>query len=163
MWAGMAIGCSAASSELSKYSVGVTFKAAAGLRAAARRAAATHAAQTARAKPTPRPAPPGLQVTGIPSGVKAKGGVLANAATGGLLWSRGLDTERPIGSVAKVMTALVVIQAGNLDLQIRVPKAVIPDVDKYAGASADLQPGDILTVQQLPDAMLVPSGSGPAQ
>jgi D-alanyl-D-alanine carboxypeptidase (penicillin-binding protein 5/6) len=156
--AGVAIGWSAASSAPSKSSVGVNVQAADALRAAARRAAATHAAQTARAKPTPRPAPPGLQVTGIPSGVKAKGGVLANAATGGLLWSRGLDTERPIGSVAKVMTALVVIQAGNLDRQIRVPKAVIPYVDKYAGDSAGLHPGDILTVQQLLEAMLLPSG-----
>lgn len=145
--AGVAIGWSAASSAPSKSSVGVNVQ-----------AAATHAAQTARAKPTARPAPPGAQVTGIPSGVKAKGGVLANAATGGLLWSRDLGTERPIGSVTKVMTALVVIQAGNLDRQIQVPKAVIPYVDKYAGDSAGLHPGDILTVQQLLEAMLLPSG-----
>lgn len=145
--AGVAIGWSAASSAPSKSSVGVNVQ-----------AAATHAAQTARAKPTARPAPPGVQVTGIPSGVKAKGGVLANAATGGLLWSRDLGTERPIGSVTKVMTALVVIQAGNLDREIQVPKAVIPYVDKYAGDSAGLHPGDILTVQQLLEAMLLPSG-----
>jgi D-alanyl-D-alanine carboxypeptidase (penicillin-binding protein 5/6) len=156
--AGVAIAWSAASSAPSKSSVGVSVQAAAAPGAAARRAAATRTAQTARAKPTPRPAPPGVQVTGIPSGVKAKGGVLANAATGGLLWSRDLDTERPIGSVTKVMTALVVIQAGNLDRQIQVPKAVIPYVDKYAADSAGLHPGDILTVQQLLEAMLLPSG-----
>jgi serine-type D-Ala-D-Ala carboxypeptidase (penicillin-binding protein 5/6) len=125
--------------------------------AAARRAAA-RAARRPGAKPTPPPAPPGVRVTGAPSAVKAKGGVLANAATGGLLWSRDLDTERPIGSIAKVMTALVVIRAGNLGRQIRVPKAVIAYVGRYQADSAGLYPGDVLTAQQLLEAMLLPSG-----
>ncbi len=148
--AGVAVACSAASSAPSKSPAGVN------VQAAAQRAAA--GARPPRAKPTPRPAPPGVQVTGAPSGVKAKGGVLANAATGGLLWSRDLDAERPIGSIAKVMTALVVIRAGYLDRQIQVPKAVIAYVGRYQADSAGLHPGDILTVQQLLEAMLLPSG-----
>ena len=154
--AGTAVACSAAASAPSKHAsrsgAGVN------VQAAARRAAAARAAQTTRAKPTPAPASPGVQVTGAPSGVKAKGGVLANAATGGLLWSRDVDTERPIGSIAKVMTALLVIQAGNLNRQIRVPKAVIGYVVKYQADSAGLHPGDVLTAQQLLEAMLLPSG-----
>jgi len=154
--AGAAVACSAAVSAPSKHAS----RPAAGVsvQAAARRAAAARAAQTASAKPTPPPASPGVQVTGAPSGVKAKGGVLANAATGGLLWSRDLDTERPIGSIAKVMTALLVIQAGNLSRQIRVPQAVIGYVVKYQADSAGLHPGDVLTAQQLLEAMLLPSG-----
>ena len=54
-----------------------------------------------------------------------KGAALANAATGKVLWSLGLNTERPIGSIVKVMTALVVIQAGDLGREITVPKSVI--------------------------------------
>src|SRR5262249_41237222 len=73
--AGPAVACSAAASAPSKHASGT----AAG--------GDVRAAQTARAKPSPTPASPGVQVTGAPSGVKAKGGVLANAATGGLLWS----------------------------------------------------------------------------
>jgi serine-type D-Ala-D-Ala carboxypeptidase (penicillin-binding protein 5/6) len=144
--AGTAVACSAAASAPSKH--------------ASRTAADgdVRAAQTARAKPSPTPASPGVEVTGAPSGVKARGGVLANAATGGLLWSRDLDTERPIGSIAKVMTALLVIQAGNLNRQIRVPQAVIGYVVKYQADSAGLHPGDVLTVQQLLEAMLLPSG-----
>jgi len=154
--AGTAVACSAAASAPPRHAprsgAGVN------VQAAARRAAAARAAQTARAKPTPAPASPGVQVTGAPSGVKARGGVLANAATGGLLWSRDLDTERPIGSIAKVMTALLVIQAGNLSRQIRVPQTVIGYVVKYQADSAGLHPGDVLTVQQLLEAMLLPSG-----
>ena len=154
--AGTAVACSAAASappgHAPRSGAGVN------VQAAARRAAAARAAQTARAKPTPAPASPGVQVTGAPSEVKARGGVLANAATGGLLWSRDLDTERPIGSIAKVMTALLVIQAGNLSRQIRVPQTVIGYVVKYQADSAGLHPGDVLTVQQLLEAMLLPSG-----
>jgi len=154
--AGTAVACSAAASAPPRHAprsgAGVN------VQAAARRAAAARAAQTARAKPTPAPASPGVQVTGAPSEVKARGGVLANAATGGLLWSRDLDTERPIGSIAKVMTALLVIQAGNLSRQIRVPQTVIGYVVKYQADSAGLHPGDVLTVQQLLEAMLLPSG-----
>ncbi len=145
--AGGAVGCSAPPKSLAGVSV----------RGAAARADA-RAAWAARAKPTPRPAPSGGPAAGAPSGVKARGGVLANAATGSLLWSRDLDTERPIGSITKVMAALVVIRAGNLGRQIQVPKAVIPYVDKYGADSAGLHPGDRLTVQQLLEAMLLPSG-----
>ncbi len=34
-----------------------------------------------------------------PPAVQAKGAALENVATGALLWSRGLDTRRPIGSI----------------------------------------------------------------
>ncbi len=109
------------------------------------------------ASPTPSATPP-LRVVGAPLGVKAKGAVLADATTGTLLWSRGLDTELPIGSITKVMTALVVIRAGDLSREIRVPKAVIAYVSKYGGESAGLHPGDVLTAQELLEAMLLPSG-----
>jgi serine-type D-Ala-D-Ala carboxypeptidase (penicillin-binding protein 5/6) len=104
------------------------------------------------------PAAAAIQVVGAPRNVKARGAVLADAATGTLLWSRDPDTDRPIGSITKVMTALVVIRAGDLGREIRVPAAVIPYVDKYGGNSAGLHPGDVLTTQQLLEAMLLPSG-----
>jgi serine-type D-Ala-D-Ala carboxypeptidase (penicillin-binding protein 5/6) len=113
------------------------------------------------ASPTPTPAGPAavtVRVTGAPRNVKARGGVLADAATGTLLWSRDLGVERPIGSITKVMTALVVIRAGDLSREIRVPAAVIPYVDKYEGNSAGLHPGDVLSTQQLLEALLLPSG-----
>src|SRR5260370_19747202 len=123
--AGAAVAWSVALSAPSKWPARVNVRAAAGRSAApATPAARAKPTVAASATPAPRPAPPGVQVTGAPTGLKAKGGVLANAATGGLLWSRDLGTERPIGSITKVMTALVVIPAGNLDRQIQVPNAV---------------------------------------
>jgi D-alanyl-D-alanine carboxypeptidase (penicillin-binding protein 5/6) len=97
-------------------------------------------------------------VIGAPVGVQAKGAVLADATTGTLLWSRGLNNDLPMGSITKVMTALVVIRAGDLNRKIQVPKAVIPYVSKYGAESAGLIPGDVLTAQELLEAMLLPSG-----
>jgi len=102
---------------------------------------------------TPAPSVPG------PSGLRIKGGALANAATGQILWSQGLDTERPIGSIVKVMTALIVIRAGDLDRVITVPKSVIAYLKKQDQPStAGLIPGDKLTTLELLEALLLPSG-----
>lgn len=115
----------------------------------------------ASARPSPT-ASPVIQVTGAPGGVKAKGAVLADAATGQLLWGRDLDTERPMASVTKVMTALLVLQGGDLGRQIRVPKAAFDYAWKYGGETAALHPGDVLTAQQLLAALLLPSGADAA-
>jgi serine-type D-Ala-D-Ala carboxypeptidase (penicillin-binding protein 5/6) len=93
-----------------------------------------------------------------PTGVHAPGAALENEATGRLLWSRGLDTKRPIGSITKVMTALVVLRDGGLTRKITVTQAAIDYARRYDGSSAGLRPGDKLTTQQLLEAMLVPSG-----
>ncbi len=94
-----------------------------------------------------------------PSGLQIKGGALANAATGTILWSMDLNTERPIGSIVKVMTALLVIKAGGLDRTITVPESVIAYLKKQDDPStAGLIPGDKLTARELLEALLLPSG-----
>jgi serine-type D-Ala-D-Ala carboxypeptidase (penicillin-binding protein 5/6) len=109
-------------------------------------------------KPSANPPTPPVRLIGAPKGVQAKAGVLADANTGAVLWSRGLNTELPMGSITKVMTALVVMRAGDLNREIRIPKSVIAYVSKYGGESAGLIPGDVLTAQELLEAMLLPSG-----
>jgi serine-type D-Ala-D-Ala carboxypeptidase (penicillin-binding protein 5/6) len=93
-----------------------------------------------------------------PGGVQARGADLVNVATGRRLWSRALTTERPMASITKVMTALVVIRAGGLNRTVRVPAFVVPYVDQHNASSAGLRPGDVLTVRQLLEALLLPSG-----
>jgi serine-type D-Ala-D-Ala carboxypeptidase (penicillin-binding protein 5/6) len=129
---------------------------------------AARLATTAAPRPSATPASPSpsvspqIQVTGAPGGVKAKGAVLADAATGQVLWDRDLGTERPMASVTKVMTALLVLQAGNLGQEIRIPKAAMSYAWKNGGESAGLHPGDQLTAQQLLAALLLPSGADAA-
>jgi D-alanyl-D-alanine carboxypeptidase (penicillin-binding protein 5/6) len=93
-----------------------------------------------------------------PEGVRARGAELANASDGTVLWVRAARTERPIGSIAKVMTAYVVITDGDLSRQIRVPKGVRHYVRVHDASSAGLIPGDRLTARQLLYALLLPSG-----
>jgi serine-type D-Ala-D-Ala carboxypeptidase (penicillin-binding protein 5/6) len=101
---------------------------------------------------------PAVNVGSVPRRVKATGAALADANTMRLLWSRQLNTERPIGSITKVMTALIVIDAGGLNRPIRIPKAVIRYVAKYQGESAGLRPGDVVTPRELLEALLLQSG-----
>jgi serine-type D-Ala-D-Ala carboxypeptidase (penicillin-binding protein 5/6) len=97
-----------------------------------------------------------------PSGVGAWSAAVENATTGGLLWSRGLNTERPMASITKVMTALVVIRAGDLSRTITIPSAVVGYVHEWDASHAGLRPGDKLTAGQLLYAMLLPSGADAA-
>ena len=126
--------------------------------------ATPRARASATATPSPhRPtASPVIEVTGAPRKVKAKGAVLADASTGQVLWARQAGTEQPMASVTKVMTALLVLQSGHLGQQIRVPKAAFSYVWKYGGESAALHPGDVLTAQELLEALLLPSGADAA-
>jgi serine-type D-Ala-D-Ala carboxypeptidase (penicillin-binding protein 5/6) len=111
------------------------------------------------ARPSARPA---IRVTGAPGGVKARGAVLADAATSQVLWGRDVNTERPVASVTKVMTALLVLKGGDLGREIRVPKAAVTYAWKYGGETAALRPRDVLTARELLEALLLPSGADAA-
>jgi D-alanyl-D-alanine carboxypeptidase (penicillin-binding protein 5/6) len=129
------------------------------------------AAPSPSARPSARPAAsraarpaagPAIKVSGAPRGVKARGAVLADAATGQVLWGRDAGTERPMASVTKVMTALLVLKSGDLGREIRVPKAAVTYAWKYGGETAALRPGDVLTARELLEALLLPSGADAA-
>ncbi len=120
--------------------------------------AATMAPVTAESVATARVAATPESLSG-PTGIRIKAGALANAATGQILWSQDLNTERPIGSIVKVMTALIVLRAGNLGQMITVPKSVLAYLKKQDQPStAGLIPGDKLTARELLEALLLPSG-----
>jgi serine-type D-Ala-D-Ala carboxypeptidase (penicillin-binding protein 5/6) len=90
--------------------------------------------------------------------VNAKGAELADMTSGQTLWTFSPNARRPMGSIAKVMTALVVLKAGDLNREITVTRAVIRYVRKDGASSAGLIRGDVLTARQLLEAMLLPSG-----
>ena len=98
--------------------------------------------------PSPVPVPP----------VRVRGGELVDLSTGTLLWSQDADVPRPVGSIVKVMTALVVLRAGDLGRQITVTRAAVRYAQREGASSAGLIAGDVLTAQQLLEAMLLPSG-----
>ncbi len=97
-------------------------------------------------------------LTTEPAGVQATGAVLAEGITGTALWSRQANTPIPIASIAKVMTALVVVDAGDLDRTITVPQEAIAYCVRHDGSTAGLVPGEVLTARQLLYALMLPSG-----
>ncbi|MGY1941248.1 D-alanyl-D-alanine carboxypeptidase family protein [Nocardia gipuzkoensis] len=97
-------------------------------------------------------------LTTEPDAVQASGAALAEGITGTVLWSRQPNTPVPIASIAKVMTALVVINSGDLDQAITVPREIIAYCTEYDGSTAGLAPGEVLTARQLLYAMMLPSG-----
>jgi len=107
-------------------------------------------------------AQPGRHHDSGPAGVAAPEAAIANARSGAILWSRQLYTQRPIASITKVMTALVVLRIGGLDNVVTVPRAVVSYVNDNGASGAGLHPGDRLTVRQLLYAMLLPSGADAA-
>lgn len=93
-----------------------------------------------------------------PEGVRAPSAALAEANTGVIVWSRQPDTRVPIASITKVMTAVVVLEAGDLERPITVSRKAVDYAAAYGGSTADLAPGEVLTARQLLYAMMLPSG-----
>ena len=104
------------------------------------------------------PAARAASAASAPAGVQSHWAELANAVTGANLWSRSSVSQRPMGSITKVMTAYVVIKAGGLNRVITVPKGIVAYDNKFDASTAGLVPGEKLTALQLLYAMMLPSG-----
>jgi serine-type D-Ala-D-Ala carboxypeptidase (penicillin-binding protein 5/6) len=112
------------------------------------------------AAPAARAATAEAKAAAAPAGVRSRLAELANAATGADLWSRSSVTERPMGSITKVMTAYVVLATPGLNLNrvITVPSGILAYDERYDASTAGLRPGERYTTLQLLYAMLLPSG-----
>src|SRR5450756_252895 len=159
---GTAAGCSAVPGLA--YARGATQPSATGRPAVSQSPAAAVASVSASpsvsASVLPKADPgPRIVTVGAPRAVKAKAGILMDVTTGQVLWAKDPDTPRPIASITKVMTALVVMAAGNLDREITVPKSVTAYVAKNGASAAGLVPGQELTVDELLHAMLIMSAA----
>ncbi len=74
----------------------------------------------------------------------AKGATVVDCATGQVLYGKNVDEAQYPASTTKIMTALLVIEAGNLDQEIDVTL----DDSKVGESSLDIKPGDKFTRMQ---------------
>jgi D-alanyl-D-alanine carboxypeptidase (penicillin-binding protein 5/6) len=95
-----------------------------------------------------------------PGAITAQYAEIEDNATGAELWGQSEGTEVPMGSITKVMTAIVVLQSAglNLDQLDTVPAGIVAYDNKYGASTAGLVPGQQLTTLQLLYALLIPSG-----
>lgn len=105
--------------------------------------------------------PPPLDVPARePSGpdVTADAAVLIDAATGRVLWARNADEPRHPASTTKMMTALVALELGRPDQQVKVGR----DAAGTPGSSAGISAGERYTLAQLLRGLLLRSGNDAA-
>ncbi|MFC9971895.1 D-alanyl-D-alanine carboxypeptidase family protein [Spirillospora sp. NPDC127200] len=116
----------------------------------------------AEARPAARPVAQAVSRPPTPPvalrGVQARAAYLADAGTGAALWSRDPVVRRPVASLTKVMTALVVLREGDLDRRVRIKRSHLDRAAAHGGSTAGLRPGDRVRARDLLNALLLPSG-----
>ncbi len=90
--------------------------------------------------------------------VSASSAILMEADTGTVLYAKNEKEHRSIASTTKIMTALLTIEAGELDKRFTVDPIAI----NVEGTSMGLKKGDTVTRRALCAGMLLPSGNDAA-
>jgi len=85
--------------------------------------------------------------------ISAKSAIVVDADTGRVLFEKNADTRRPVASTQKLLTSLLVIEAGKLDKSVTVQ---LSDT-KVEPTKLGIKKGDIYTRRKLIQAMLVKS------
>lgn len=90
--------------------------------------------------------------------VSAVSAVLIEAETGTVLFAKNCDEQRAMASTTKIMTAILMLEAGDLDRKFTVdPYAIMVE-----GTSMGLREGDIVSRRDLLYGILLPSGNDAA-
>jgi serine-type D-Ala-D-Ala carboxypeptidase (penicillin-binding protein 5/6) len=97
-----------------------------------------------------------------PPEIRSPVAVLADLASGQVLFSSGSDRPRPIASVTKLMTALLVLERSRLADTVTVSRNAAPSVTGYHGSELDLRPGERISVRDLLYGLLVQSSNDAA-
>ena len=90
--------------------------------------------------------------------LSAEKAILADAATGRILYEKNADSRSLIASTTKIMTALVVCEQCNVLDRMRIPKEAVG----IEGSSMYLQEGEVLTIQELLYGLMLHSGNDAA-
>ncbi len=113
--------------------------------------------------PTPTPKPtPILTVKGKPPAITASGAILLDNDTGHILDDLNGERPLPMASTTKIMTALITIQATDLNKVVTIQSDANNEVLLHNGSSAKLQLGDRLTLKDLLYGLMLPSGDDAA-
>lgn len=100
----------------------------------------------------------GIPAYAAPENVSAVSAIVIEAQTGTVLWEHNSREKRAMASTTKIMTALLTIEAGDLDREFTVdPLAIMVE-----GTSMGLRGGDRVSRRDLLYGILLPSGNDAA-
>src|SRR5436309_5410513 len=108
--------------------------------------------------PTPTPPRPILTVVGTPPALQVGAAYLLDSDTGHTLDDFHGEVPLQMASTTKIMTAVIAIEAGNLDQVITIQQDAPKDGHNHNGSRARLQGGGQITATALPFACLLPYG-----
>ncbi len=91
--------------------------------------------------------------------ITAKSAILVDANTGKVLFSKNDTTQRAVASTQKLLTALIVAEAGDLDKRVEIE----PTDTNCEPTKIYVKPGQSYTRLQLLNALLVKSGNDVAR
>ena len=98
-----------------------------------------------------------VHAEGVPE-ISAKACVLMDAQTGQIVFALNGEEKRPMASTTKIMTVLLTLESGDLD----IPFTVDANAIRVEGSSMGLREGDAVTKRALCIGMLLPSGNDAA-
>ncbi|MEV0618687.1 D-alanyl-D-alanine carboxypeptidase family protein [Nonomuraea sp. NPDC050404] len=106
-------------------------------------------------------APSAVSTNDAPA-VYGRAAYLMDASSGEELFSKAGDERMPIASLTKTMTAYVVLKNADPSDVVRVAPEDAAYAEGGGGTTADLRPGDRLTVGELLYGLMLPSGADAA-
>ncbi len=99
--------------------------------------------------------PGGSQEIALPTRLSASGMILLDMENGRVLFSRNADQPRPMASLTKIMTALLILEQHDLGETVIVP----PFAEQIRGSTLGVKAGDRFSVGALMKAMLLSSAN----
>jgi D-alanyl-D-alanine carboxypeptidase (penicillin-binding protein 5/6) len=125
--------------------------------------------------PPPTPVPPSASLSPFPQvlhtpeqatsapAIDAPAAVLADLDSGRVLFQQDPDTPRPIASLTKIMTALLVLERSNLTDRVVIdPRAVFDRKDYGSASTLGLRAGEQVSVEDLLFGLLLGSANDAA-
>jgi D-alanyl-D-alanine carboxypeptidase (penicillin-binding protein 5/6) len=99
---------------------------------------------------------------GTPPAFDATSAYLLDADTGHTLMDTQGEQRLPMASTTKIMTAVLVLDKGNLNQMVTIQQDAINEVADNNGSTAHLHVGDEIRMKDLLYALLLPSGDDAA-
>lgn len=90
--------------------------------------------------------------------VSARSAILMEQSTGRVLFEKDAHKQSRIASITKIMTAILTIESGKMDENVKITEQVV----RVEGSSANLFPGETIKLEDLVYGLMLRSGNDAA-